>query len=68
MRMARTTPFFPWKDWVRLVRRCSKPDWREFRTVTTKVGAGALVAGFVGFSVKIGVLLVFALIGHVESK
>ncbi|KAG8362838.1 hypothetical protein BUALT_BualtUnG0032300 [Buddleja alternifolia] len=41
------------KDSVRLVKRCHKPDRKEFTKVATRTAIGFVVMGFVGFFVKL---------------
>ncbi|KAL2665412.1 hypothetical protein AAZV13_02G220400 [Glycine max] len=41
------------KDSVRLVKRCHKPDRKEFSKVAVRTAIGFVVMGFVGFFVKI---------------
>ncbi|KAJ6375371.1 hypothetical protein OIU77_000366 [Salix suchowensis] len=41
------------KDSVRLVKRCHKPDQKEFTKVATRTAIGFVVMGFVGFFVKL---------------
>ncbi|GFP86921.1 protein transport protein sec61 subunit gamma-2 [Phtheirospermum japonicum] len=41
------------KDRVRLVKRCHKPDHKEFTKVATRMAIGFVVMGFVGFFVKL---------------
>eukprot|EP00891_Asterochloris_glomerata_P006842 jgi/Astpho2/6842/Aster-x1401 len=38
---------------VRLVKRCSKPDGKEFQKVTVRTAIGFIVMGFIGFFVKL---------------
>jgi len=42
-----------YRDSIRLLRRCVKPDRREFQRVATRVGLSALVAGAIGVFVKL---------------
>lgn len=46
------------KDSIRLVKRCTKPDRKEFSKVALRTGMGFIVMGFVGFFVKL-ILCVF---------
>ncbi|CAM6083194.1 unnamed protein product [Calypogeia fissa] len=41
------------KDSIRLVKRCHKPDRREFTKVATRTAIGFVVMGFIGFFVKL---------------
>ncbi|KAI3820665.1 hypothetical protein L1987_08213 [Smallanthus sonchifolius] len=41
------------KDSARLVKRCHKPDRKEFTKVATRTAIGFFVMGFVGFFVKL---------------
>ncbi|GAB4860433.1 hypothetical protein Ancab_035592 [Ancistrocladus abbreviatus] len=41
------------KDSVRLVKRCHKPDRKEFTKVAFRTAVGFVVMGFVGFFVKL---------------
>ncbi|KAI7986190.1 Protein transport protein Sec61 subunit gamma [Camellia lanceoleosa] len=41
------------KDSTRLVKRCHKPDQKEFTKVAFRVAIGFVVMGFVGFFVKL---------------
>lgn len=41
------------RDSDRLIRRCTKPDLREFKRITLATGVGFLVMGFLGFVVKL---------------
>ena len=41
------------KDSYRLVRKCTKPDRKEFSKIATRTGMGFIVMGFVGFFVKL---------------
>ncbi|CAN6216098.1 unnamed protein product, partial [Urochloa humidicola] len=41
------------KDSVRLVKRCHKPDRKEFTKVAARTAIGFVVVGFVGFFVKL---------------
>jgi protein transport protein SEC61 subunit gamma-like protein len=41
------------KDSYRLVKRCTKPDRREFSKIALRTGLGFIVMGFVGFFVKL---------------
>ncbi|KAG6410609.1 hypothetical protein SASPL_128671 [Salvia splendens] len=41
------------KDSIRLVKRCHKPDRKEFTKVATRTAIGFVVMGFVGFFVKL---------------
>lgn len=41
------------KDSIRLVKRCHKPDRREFTKVAARTALGFVVMGFIGFFVKL---------------
>ncbi|KAL4362699.1 hypothetical protein GQ457_04G033690 [Hibiscus cannabinus] len=41
------------KDSVRLVKKCHKPDRKEFTKVAFRTAIGFVVMGFVGFFVKL---------------
>eukprot|EP00618_Florenciella_parvula_P021655 CAMPEP_0119522852 /NCGR_PEP_ID=MMETSP1344-20130328/38024_1 /TAXON_ID=236787 /ORGANISM="Florenciella parvula, Strain CCMP2471" /LENGTH=70 /DNA_ID=CAMNT_0007560915 /DNA_START=58 /DNA_END=270 /DNA_ORIENTATION=- len=41
------------KDSVRLVKKCTKPDRKEFVRIALATGTGMVVMGFVGFFVKL---------------
>uniref|UniRef100_A0A251UF33 SecE/sec61-gamma protein transport protein n=1 Tax=Helianthus annuus TaxID=4232 RepID=A0A251UF33_HELAN len=41
------------KDSYRLVKRCHKPDRKEFSKVAVRTAIGFVVMGFVGFFVKL---------------
>lgn len=41
------------KDSVRLVKRCHKPDRKEFSKVAFRTALGFVVMGFIGFFVKL---------------
>eukprot|EP00341_Mesodinium_pulex_P005793 CAMPEP_0116941434 /NCGR_PEP_ID=MMETSP0467-20121206/33985_1 /TAXON_ID=283647 /ORGANISM="Mesodinium pulex, Strain SPMC105" /LENGTH=76 /DNA_ID=CAMNT_0004624215 /DNA_START=55 /DNA_END=285 /DNA_ORIENTATION=- len=41
------------KDSAYLVKKCSKPDFKEFTKIAKATGIGFLIMGFVGFFVKI---------------
>ncbi|XP_043710437.1 protein transport protein Sec61 subunit gamma [Telopea speciosissima] len=41
------------KDSYRLVKRCHKPDRKEFTKVAFRTAVGFVVMGFVGFFVKL---------------
>jgi len=45
------TEFF--KDSVRLLNKCTKPDRREFLKISQAVGVGFLVMGLIGYFVKL---------------
>ncbi|CDJ42922.1 protein translocation complex, SEC61 gamma subunit, putative [Eimeria tenella] len=40
-------------DSVRLVRRCTKPDAREFKKIAWACAVGFLLMGFIGYVVKL---------------
>ncbi|KFH03148.1 protein translocation complex, SEC61 gamma subunit [Toxoplasma gondii VAND] len=40
-------------DSVRLVRRCTKPDAREFRKIAYACAIGFLLMGFIGYFIKL---------------
>ncbi|KAJ7565855.1 hypothetical protein O6H91_02G077700 [Diphasiastrum complanatum] len=41
------------KDSVRLVKRCHKPDRKEYSKVAFRTAIGFVVMGFIGFFVKL---------------
>jgi len=41
------------KNSIRLVKRCTKPDRKEFNKIMTKTALGFVIMGFVGFFVKL---------------
>jgi len=41
------------KDGLQFMRRCQKPDQKEFIKITTAVGMGFLIMGVVGYVVKL---------------
>lgn len=41
------------KDSVRLVKRCTKPDKREFQKIAIATAIGFAIMGFIGFFVKL---------------
>lgn len=41
------------KDSVRLVKRCTKPDRKEFRKIAIATAIGFAIMGFIGFFVKL---------------
>jgi len=41
------------KNSVRLVKRCTKPDRKEFNKICSKTALGFIIMGFVGFFVKL---------------
>jgi len=51
------------KNSARLVKRCTKPDRKEFNKITTRTALGFVAMGFVGFFVK----LIFIPINQVDS-
>lgn len=42
-----------YKDSVHLVKKCTKPDRKEFIKIAWATGWGFLIMGFVGFFVKL---------------
>eukprot|EP00389_Voromonas_pontica_P002677 GDKH01003983.1.p1 GENE.GDKH01003983.1~~GDKH01003983.1.p1 ORF type:complete len:85 (+),score=17.68 GDKH01003983.1:107-361(+) len=40
-------------DSVRLVRRCTKPDAKEFKKVAIACAMGFAIMGFIGYAVKL---------------
>ncbi|CEM38349.1 unnamed protein product [Vitrella brassicaformis CCMP3155] len=38
---------------IRLVRRCTKPDAREFKKIALACGVGFAIMGFIGYTVKL---------------
>eukprot|EP00521_Asterionellopsis_glacialis_P000024 CAMPEP_0195247236 /NCGR_PEP_ID=MMETSP0706-20130129/852_1 /TAXON_ID=33640 /ORGANISM="Asterionellopsis glacialis, Strain CCMP134" /LENGTH=74 /DNA_ID=CAMNT_0040298713 /DNA_START=516 /DNA_END=740 /DNA_ORIENTATION=+ len=41
------------KDSLHLVKRCTKPDRKEFMAISQATGIGFLIMGFIGFFVKL---------------
>ena len=41
------------RDSARLVKRCAKPDAREFWMIARRTATGFVIMGFVGFFVKL---------------
>nr|CAH7745145.1 unnamed protein product [Callosobruchus chinensis]CAH7753765.1 unnamed protein product [Callosobruchus chinensis]CAI5834125.1 unnamed protein product [Callosobruchus analis] len=41
------------KDSIRLVKRCTKPDRREFQKIAVATAIGFCIMGFIGFFVKL---------------
>ena len=41
------------KDSVHLVKKCTKPDRKEFTAIARATGIGFLIMGFIGFFVKL---------------
>ncbi|KAG2434235.1 hypothetical protein HXX76_007960 [Chlamydomonas incerta] len=41
------------KNSARLVKRCTKPDRKEFMKVCSRTAVGFIVMGFIGFFVKL---------------
>ncbi|XP_057612706.1 protein transport protein Sec61 subunit gamma-like [Chionomys nivalis] len=41
------------KDSIRLVKRCTKPDRKEFQKTAMATGIGFAIMGFIGFFVKL---------------
>jgi protein transport protein SEC61 subunit gamma and related proteins len=41
------------KDSMHLVKKCTKPDRKEFTAIAKAVGIGFLMMGFIGFFVKL---------------
>lgn len=41
------------KDSMHLVKKCTKPDRREFMAIAKATGVGFLIMGFIGFFVKL---------------
>jgi len=41
------------KDSVRLVKRCTKPDKKEFQKIAVATAIGFAIMGFIGFFVKL---------------
>lgn len=41
------------KDSIRLVKRCTKPDRREFQKIAIATAIGFGIMGFIGFFVKL---------------
>jgi len=40
-------------DSVRLVRRCTKPDAKEFKKIAVACSIGFAIMGFIGYAVKL---------------
>lgn len=41
------------KDSMHLVKKCTKPDRKEFAAIAKAVGVGFAIMGFIGFFVKL---------------
>uniref|UniRef100_A0A673BJM6 Protein transport protein Sec61 subunit gamma n=1 Tax=Sphaeramia orbicularis TaxID=375764 RepID=A0A673BJM6_9TELE len=41
------------KDSIRLVKRCTKPDRKEFQKIAMATAIGFAIMGFIGFFVKL---------------
>lgn len=41
------------KDSIHLVKKCTKPDRKEFTKIAKATGVGFLIMGFIGFFVKL---------------
>eukprot|EP00093_Oithona_nana_P014213 14213.XXX_570639_570372_1 [CDS] Oithona nana genome sequencing. len=41
------------KDSIRLVKRCTKPDKKEFQKIAIATAIGFAIMGFIGFFVKL---------------
>ena len=41
------------KDSIRLVKRCTKPDRKEFKKIAIATAIGFAIMGFIGFFVKL---------------
>lgn len=41
------------RDSMHLVKKCTKPDRKEFTAIARAVGIGFLMMGFIGFFVKL---------------
>jgi len=41
------------KDSMHLVKKCTKPDRKEFTQIAKATGIGFLIMGFIGFFVKL---------------
>ena len=41
------------KDSIRLVKRCTKPDRKEFEKIAMATAIGFAIMGFIGFFVKL---------------
>lgn len=41
------------KDSIHLVKKCTKPDRKEFTNIAKATGVGFLIMGFIGFFVKL---------------
>ena len=42
-----------YRDSVHLVKKCTKPDKKEFAAIARATGIGFLIMGFIGFFVKL---------------
>ena len=42
-----------YRDSVHLVKKCTKPDRKEFAAIARATGIGFLIMGFIGFFVKL---------------
>uniref|UniRef100_A0A0E0ACP5 Protein transport protein Sec61 subunit gamma n=1 Tax=Oryza glumipatula TaxID=40148 RepID=A0A0E0ACP5_9ORYZ len=56
------------KDSVRLVKRCHKPDRKEFSKVALRTAIGFVVMGFVGFFVKLIFIPINNIIVGLDAK
>ena len=41
------------KDSMHLVKKCTKPDRKEFMKIAKAIGVGFFIMGFIGFFVKL---------------
>ena len=41
------------KDSMHLVKKCTKPDRKEFTKIAKAIGVGFFIMGFIGFFVKL---------------
>ncbi|KAL1509875.1 hypothetical protein ABEB36_004545 [Hypothenemus hampei] len=41
------------KDSIRLIKRCTKPDRKEFQKIAIATAIGFCIMGFIGFFVKL---------------
>jgi len=41
------------KDSIRLIKRCTKPDRKEFQKIAMATAIGFAIMGFIGFFVKL---------------
>lgn len=41
------------KDSIHLLRKCTKPDWKEFQKIVIATAIGFCIMGFIGYFVKL---------------